>query len=83
MRRAALVHKNPDVRMCADDRPGGPCVIEVDVREQNVTDVAPLHAVLLQPELECGKAGRRPGIDDGRRHRSIARWRWQSRAGGR
>ena len=62
--RAALVHEHGHVRMRADDRSGGARMIEVDVRQQNVTDVIPPDPVLLETELECGKTCRRPGIHD-------------------
>ena len=56
-----------DVRVRANDRAGRAGVIEVNVRQQDVTHVIPPDAVLLQAQLERAEAAGRTRIDDARR----------------
>ena len=50
--------------MLAGERAGGACVVEMDVRQQQVLDLAELAAALGQPTLQRGDAGRRPAIEE-------------------
>src|SRR4030095_1875638 len=62
---AALVHEHLDVRVLSDARSCGAGVIEVDMSQQDVTDVRPSDAVRLQPELERLQTTGWTWIDDG------------------
>src|SRR5678815_1727903 len=63
--QAALVHEHGDVRMLAYDRSCGAGVIEVDVRQEDVTNIGPPDAVRLQAQFERLEAAGGTGIDDG------------------
>jgi hypothetical protein len=56
--------KDVDVRMLANDRSGCACVIEMDMRQQDVTNVSPSDAVRLQSQLERLKTAGWTGVDD-------------------
>jgi hypothetical protein len=47
MRRSPLVHHDLDVRVPSNDRSGGPCVIQMDVRQQQMRDATQLQALRL------------------------------------
>jgi hypothetical protein len=53
------------VRVLSDDRSCGASVIEVDMSQQDVTDVTPSDAVRLQPEVERLQTAGWTWIDDG------------------
>ena len=62
VRRADLgdVHLQPG--MLADEHARGACMVEVDVREQQVAHVGELEAALGEPGLQLGYAGRRSAV---------------------
>jgi hypothetical protein len=61
--RAALVHEHFDVRMLSNDRSGCAGVVEMNMRQQDVTNVRPPDAIRLQPEFERLETTGRTGID--------------------
>jgi hypothetical protein len=62
---AALVNENFDMGMLPHDGTRRTRMIEVDVCQQNLSNVWPSNAIRLQSQLECRQTGRWPGIDDG------------------
>ena len=52
--------------MLADERPGGAGVVEVDVREQQMPDLAELEPALREARLQRRYAGRRPAVEERR-----------------
>lgn len=62
---AAFVHDYLDVWMSAGDRAGGTSVVQMDVRQQEVPDVAPRHAERLEAGVERLEATGGSGIDQG------------------
>ena len=52
--------------MIANERASDACVVQVDMRQQNIPDMAPRHALALESELERVTAARRPRIDERR-----------------
>ena len=53
-------------RVLANERARGPCVVEVDVREEQVPDVGELEATLGKPRLQRRFARRRPAVEERR-----------------
>jgi len=62
VRRTDLRHVHGQLRVLADERARGACVIEVDVREQQVPEVADLDASLREALAEDGQAARRAAV---------------------
>ena len=62
MRRADLRDVNLEARVLADERSGGACVVEMDVREQQVAQVGQGEPALREPLLQGGDARRRPAV---------------------
>src|SRR6266850_6033902 len=60
---AALVDVYRDPRVPPDDRAGRSRMIEVDVREQEMRDVAEPETLRVETELEHIKTGRRPRVN--------------------
>ena len=53
------------LRVLADEHAGRAGVVEMDVGEQQVLDVAELVPALGEPALQRGDAGRRPAVEEG------------------
>src|SRR5688572_19666414 len=70
MRSAALVDQHLDVWVLPDDGPGCAGVVQMDVGQEDVTDVGPPDTIRLQSQLECGKTRCGAGVDD--RHPAMA-----------
>src|SRR6185437_3066734 len=66
VRRADRGHPDGQRRVAADDRPRGACVVEVDVREQEVPEVGQREPVLRQPRFEVRQRGRGPAVEQSR-----------------
>jgi hypothetical protein len=62
VRRTDRAHVNAERRVASDERPGGPRVIEVDVRDEQVPQVLEGETVLAQARLERVDAGRRAAV---------------------
>src|SRR5262249_13683742 len=58
-----LRHPDGELRMTSHDGAGGARVIEVDVREEQVTDVRQRKTVLFQAGLETRQRRRRPAVE--------------------
>ena len=50
--------------MLADERPGGARVVEVDVGEEEVPEVAELHSAGAERVAERGQAARRAAVEE-------------------
>ena len=61
-----LRHVHDQVGMPADEHAGGAGMVEVDVREQQVTHVLEREAALREPLVEALDAGRRPAVEERR-----------------
>ena len=64
VRRAATVNEHLDVRMLLEDGADRPGVVEVNVRDQNLPDVAEADALFLQRRGQVREGRRRPRIDE-------------------
>ena len=62
MRRADLRDVHLQRRVLAHERAGGAGVVEVDVREEQMADVAELEVALREPGLQRRNARRRPAV---------------------
>ena len=62
--RPALVHVDADARLFVHERPRGPRVVEVDVRQEDRADVANVVPESAQPRSQGRQRRRWPGIDD-------------------
>ena len=68
MRRATFVHEHVYVRVTANDRASGTSMIEMDMGEQNVSNLAQPQSLLLKPEVQRLQTGAWSRVDE--RHRS-------------
>jgi hypothetical protein len=57
--------------MLVDERPGGACVVEVDVREQHRPEIGDRETRAGQRGAQRRQRARRPGIDDRRAARPV------------
>ena len=62
MRRPYFGDMDLQRRMLAHEDTGSAGVIEMDVREEEVSQVAELEAVLVQHRMQAGDARRRPAV---------------------
>ena len=63
--RADLGHVNAEARIPLHERSGRARVVEVDVREQEVTDLREVDATSAEPALERRQTARRPAVHEG------------------
>jgi hypothetical protein len=64
MRRTDCAYVYAQVRVAPDERPGGTCVIEVDVRDDQVPQVLERESVLAKARLERIDAGRGAAVHE-------------------
>jgi hypothetical protein len=66
MRPPDRAHPDRQPGHAADERAGRSCVVEVDVREQQMSDVRERETVPGEPRLERVERGRRPAVEQRR-----------------
>jgi len=66
VRRSDLAHVHLKVRIPADEGAGGSCVVQVDVRQQEVADVLGHEPLLGEARFEPAETGGRPAVNERR-----------------